>query len=95
MARILETLDRERVTVASSIGIRARTALEWLKMSYDATGEDLNEAIHNQPGYYGIKAPPVIDLHTTVDINHMNQSIIVFDFIVLNLYSWSKLVQGH
>jgi opine dehydrogenase len=61
VARILEALDRERVTVASSLGIRARTALEWLKLSYDATGEDLNEAIHNQPGYYGIKAPPTLN----------------------------------
>ena len=58
VARVLEALDRERVTVASSLGIRARTALEWLKLAYDTTGEDLHEAIHNQPGYYGIKAPP-------------------------------------
>ena len=61
VARVLEALDRERVTVASSLGIRARTALEWLKLAYDTTGEDLNEAIHNQPGYYGIKAPPTLN----------------------------------
>jgi opine dehydrogenase len=57
----LEALDRERVTVAASIGIRARTGMEWLKLSYDAVGEDLNEAIHNQPGYYGINAPPTLN----------------------------------
>jgi Glycerol-3-phosphate dehydrogenase len=61
VARMLEALDRERVTVASSLGIRARTALEWLKLAYDATGEDLRETIQNQPGYYGIKAPPVLN----------------------------------
>ncbi|MHC1739964.1 MAG: NAD/NADP octopine/nopaline dehydrogenase family protein [Anaerolineaceae bacterium] len=61
VAKVLEALDRERVTVASSIGIRARTGLEWLKLAYDTTGEDLNEAIHNQPGYYGIKAPPTLN----------------------------------
>lgn len=61
VAKVLESLDRERVTVASSLGIRARTAMEWLKLSYDADGEDLNEAIHNQPGYYGIKAPPTMN----------------------------------
>lgn len=61
VARVLEVLDRERVTVASSLGIRARTALEWLKLAYDTTGEDLHEAIHNQPGYYGIKAPPTLN----------------------------------
>jgi opine dehydrogenase len=57
VARVLEVLDRERVTVASSLGIRARTGLEWLKMAYDTDGENLHEAIQNQPGYYGIKAP--------------------------------------
>lgn len=57
VARVLEVLDRERVTVAAALGIRAQTAMEWLNMAYSATGADLNEAIHNQPGYYGIKAP--------------------------------------
>lgn len=61
VARVLEVLDRERVTVASSLGIRARTSLEWLKLAYDTVGEDLHEAIHNQPGYYGIKAPPTLN----------------------------------
>ncbi|RME88910.1 MAG: NADP transhydrogenase subunit alpha [Anaerolineae bacterium] len=61
VARVLEVLDRERVTVASAIGIRARTALEWLKLAYDATGENLYDAIHNQQGYYGIKAPPSLN----------------------------------
>ena len=60
VARVLEALDRERVTVASSLGIRAQTGLEWLKMAYDTIGEDLHEAIHNQPGYYGIKAPSTL-----------------------------------
>ncbi len=57
VGHILEVLDRERVTVASAVGIRARTALEWLQLAYDTQGDDLHDAIHNQPGYYGIKAP--------------------------------------
>ena len=61
VARVLEVLDRERVTVAASLGVRARTAMEWLKLAYDTTGENLEEAIHNQPGYYGIKAPPTLN----------------------------------
>jgi opine dehydrogenase len=61
VARVLEVLDRERVTVAAALGIRARTALEWLRMAYDATGEDLHEAIHNQVGYYGINAPRTLN----------------------------------
>ena len=61
VARVLEELDRERVTVASSLGLRARTGLEWLQMAYNTVGEDLHEAIHNQPGYYGIKAPSTLN----------------------------------
>jgi len=61
VARVLEALDRERVTIAAALGIRARTGLEWLKMAYDASGANLYEAIHNQPGYRGIKAPPTLN----------------------------------
>ena len=61
VSNVLDTLDRERVTVAAAMGIRAQTAIEWLRMAYDATGENLNEAIHNQPGYYGIQAPPTLN----------------------------------
>ncbi len=61
VARVLEVLDRERVTVAASLGIRGQTAMEWLKMAYYATGEDLHEAIHNQVGYYGIMAPRTLN----------------------------------
>ncbi len=61
VGRVLEALDRERVTVAAALGIRARSGIEWLKMAYDATGATLYEAIHNQPGYRGIKAPPTLN----------------------------------
>ncbi len=61
VARVLEVLDRERVTVASALGIRARTAMEWLRMAYDATGADLKDAIHSQPGYRGIMAPRTLN----------------------------------
>jgi opine dehydrogenase len=61
VARVLEVLDRERVTVAAALGIRARNAMEWLEMAYNASGADLNEAIHNQSGYYGIKAPTTLN----------------------------------
>jgi opine dehydrogenase len=60
VARVLEALDRERVTVASALGIRARTAMEWLQMAYNSVGDNLHEAIHNQPGYYGINAPSTL-----------------------------------
>lgn len=58
---VLEALDRERVTVAAALGIRARTGVEWLRTAYDARGSSLHEAIQNQPGYRGIKAPPTLN----------------------------------
>jgi len=32
-------------------------------MAYNTIGEDLHEAIHNQPVYYGIKAPSTLNHH--------------------------------
>ncbi len=61
VACVLEELDRERVTVAAALGIRAQTAQEWLKRAYDASGANLYEAIHNQTGYYGITAPKTLN----------------------------------
>lgn len=60
VAKVLEVVDRERVTVASSLGIRARTAMEWLSLAYNVQGETLYEAIQNQTGYYGINAPSTL-----------------------------------
>ena len=60
VAHLMEVLDRERVTVAAAVGVRAVTAREWLKMAYNADGKNLHEAIHNQPGYRGISAPPTL-----------------------------------
>jgi opine dehydrogenase len=60
VARVLEALDRERVTVAAALGIRAQSAREWLDMAYDATGSSLYEAMHNNAGYHGIKAPATL-----------------------------------
>lgn len=57
VAKVLETVDRERVTIASAMGIRARTAMEWLALAYNVRGENLYEAIQSQTGYFGIKAP--------------------------------------
>ncbi len=60
VARLMEVMDRERVTVAAAVGVQAVTAREWLKMAYNAEGENLHEAIHNNPGYRGINAPATL-----------------------------------
>jgi opine dehydrogenase len=61
IARVMEAIDRERVRIGSGLGIELLNACEWLKLAYDAEGEDLFETIHNQEGYRGIKAPPTIN----------------------------------
>ncbi len=57
VAIILESMDKERVHVAESLGFRAMTAREWLYTAYDANGRTLFEAIRNNRGYDNIKAP--------------------------------------
>ena len=59
-AKVLTAVDRERVTVASAIGVRARTAEEWLERAYGAHGGNLYEAMHANAGYEGIKAPALL-----------------------------------
>ena len=60
VARVLEVLDSERVTVAAALGIRAQTGLEWLERAYNARGDTLYEAIQAQEGYAGIMAPATL-----------------------------------
>lgn len=60
VAHLMEVIDRERVTVASSVGVEALTAKDWLKIAYSTEGINLYETIHNQPGYRGVKAPTTI-----------------------------------
>jgi opine dehydrogenase len=57
VALILEALDKERVAVASALGVGAISARDWLYRAYGASGQDLYEAIQANPGYEGIKAP--------------------------------------
>ncbi len=56
-ARVLEVLDRERVTIAASLGVHTRTAVQWLRDAYSTKGETMYDAIQGNPGYRGITAP--------------------------------------
>lgn len=57
VAAILEAMDRERVSVAGALGIRAHTARQWLYLTYSSHGSDLYESVQSTPGYRGITAP--------------------------------------
>jgi len=58
VAKVLEAIDAERLAVARALEVRAISAREWLEMAYGAVGDTLHEAMHNNDGYSGIKAPP-------------------------------------
>jgi len=57
VASVLERLDKERLEVAAALGIKVMSAKTWLYTAYSATGKNLHEAIQDNPGYLGIKAP--------------------------------------
>lgn len=59
-AHMLERLDRERVTIAAALGVRAQTAIDWLARAYSAQGDNLYDAMHDNPGYKGIRAPQTL-----------------------------------
>jgi len=57
VARVMEALDAERVAVGRALGVEAMTAQEWLEIAYGATGQNLWEAVLDNAGYGGIRAP--------------------------------------
>lgn len=61
LSLILEAIDRERISVASALGIKVNSAREWLYQVYNSYGNDLYEAIQKTFSYKGIKAPSQID----------------------------------
>jgi opine dehydrogenase len=61
VARFLEALDRERVTVAAALNVPATTALDWLRSTYEIEAGSLYEAIQNNTAYHGLKAPNTLD----------------------------------
>lgn len=57
VARVLEAVDAERLAVARELGVEIPSAREWLAAAYSAQGDGLYEAVMNNPGYAGVKAP--------------------------------------
>lgn len=90
----MEVLDRERVMVASAVGVRAVTTREWLKMACNADGENLHEAIHNQSGYRGISAPATLSHRYGVSVRGM-ESIIRLACIIhrTDYWRWGRTLE--
>lgn len=60
VAAVIEQLDAERLRIARAFGVRGTPAREWLRLAYGCEGATLYEAIQNNPGYRGIKAPSTL-----------------------------------
>ena len=62
VARLLETIDGERLAAARAYDVRATSAAEWLERSYEGiTGATLYDRILGNPAYAGIAAPRSLD----------------------------------
>lgn len=61
VATVLEALDAERMAIARSMGVAARSALDWLRETYGIHAETLYEGIQANEAYRGIAAPTSLD----------------------------------
>lgn len=61
VARLLERLDAERMTIARALGVNARSALEWLRDTYGVSAGSLYDGIQSNTSYRGILAPESLD----------------------------------
>jgi opine dehydrogenase len=61
LARVLEALDSERVSIAAALGVRVPSAREWLFTAYGVAEDNLYRSMQAYKGYSGLKAPNRID----------------------------------
>jgi opine dehydrogenase len=61
VARVLEALDAERVSIAEALGVRVPSAREWLFNAYGVAEDNLYRSMQAYKGYSGLKAPNRID----------------------------------
>lgn len=62
IAEFIERLDAERIALGKAYGIDLTSAKDWVSEAYDGIkGDTLCERMRNNPAYYDILAPTVID----------------------------------
>jgi len=57
VARIVEGIDEERLSICRALGVQAVSAKDWLKETYDVDGEDLYAALQNHTAYRYAHSP--------------------------------------
>ena len=60
VAKLIHHIDLERIAVAEAYQTRILSAEEWLRQSYDVTGEDLYELLQSNAAYASVQSPPTI-----------------------------------
>lgn len=62
LAKLIETIDNERLSVAKAYGLNPISAFEWVSYAYGGVaGDTLCERMQNNPAYYEILAPTTIE----------------------------------
>ena len=60
IARVVESIDGERMAVAAALGVRVPSLMEWYAASYGTDGHTLYESVQQVRGYDGIKGPTTL-----------------------------------
>jgi opine dehydrogenase len=60
IARLVESIDGERLAVAAALGVRVPSLVEWYAASYGTHGNALYETVQQVRGYDGIKGPTTL-----------------------------------
>ena len=61
VAKYIEEMDGERLNVAEKMGYPVESVKEWMKRTYNVTGNNLYECIKNNYAYKEIDAPPSLE----------------------------------
>jgi opine dehydrogenase len=60
IARVVESIDGERLAVAARLGVRVPSLVEWYAASYGTRGGTLYETVQQVRGYDGIRGPATL-----------------------------------
>ena len=61
VGRLIEKIDKERVSVSRELGYEVESAKDWMKRTYNIEGETLYECIQNNEAYKTIDAPNTLE----------------------------------
>jgi opine dehydrogenase len=75
VCKTIEKVDKERLDLASAMGVSIPTVLEWLKINYNASGRNLYEALQNNEAYQAIKAPQLKNSDDKANLRYITADV--------------------